>query len=49
MEYLISWKGYESDDNTWQAIEDLQGCIETVEMYHKEHPDKIDKIQKVIL
>ncbi|XP_067870563.1 polycomb group protein Pc [Heterodontus francisci] len=34
VEYLLKWKGYNSRANTWEPIENLQGCHRLVNEYH---------------
>ena len=36
VEYLLKWRGYASDDNTWEPKDNLQ-CSELVEAYEKSH------------
>ena len=38
-EYLVKWKGWDSDDNTWEPIGNLE-CHEMIEDYEKKHPAK---------
>ena len=28
VEYKVRWKGYSKDDDTWEPIEHLEGCME---------------------
>lgn len=36
VEYLLKWRGYDSDENTWEPRDNLQ-CSELVEAYEKMH------------
>lgn len=35
--FLISWKGYDSNSNSWEILENLRGCILSVEKYEGEN------------
>merc|ERR1711915_567353 len=32
-EYLVKWKGFDSDSNTWEPMENLSGCKEFVQQF----------------
>ena len=36
-QYLISWKDYGPEDNTWEPLENLADCMELVEHYERTH------------
>ena len=40
IKYLIKWKGYEHNDNTWEPIEHLQNCPEKLREFHRQNPDR---------
>jgi hypothetical protein len=34
--YLIKWKGYGNEYNTWEPPENLTGCTEIIDKYHRQ-------------
>jgi Chromo (CHRromatin Organisation MOdifier) domain len=34
-EYLVKWKGYSDDDNTWEPPKNLRGAPRLLKQYHK--------------
>jgi len=37
LEYLIKWAGYDNpDDNTWEPVENVIGCLDLVREYERE-------------
>ena len=39
-EYMVKWKGYEDEDNTWQSLLSLKNAMEIVIEYEKERQEK---------
>jgi hypothetical protein len=39
-QYLVKWKEYPHEENTWEPSKHLAGCEETVRQYHQRHPDR---------
>jgi hypothetical protein len=40
LQYLVHWKGYSSEDDSWAFAEDLPSDDLLVVTYHTRHPDK---------
>ena len=35
MKYLVKWKGYTAEENTWEGLENLKNAMEKVEEFEK--------------
>jgi len=38
-EYLVSWKGYSMEENSWEPEGNLQNCQQAINSYHRQHPE----------
>ena len=36
--YLIKWKGYPNEENTWEPTENLRGCSQLLQSFHTRRP-----------
>jgi len=36
MKYLVKWKGYTTEENTWKGVENLKNVMEKIEEFEKE-------------
>ncbi|QRW00961.1 Transposon Tf2-1 polyprotein [Ceratobasidium sp. AG-Ba] len=41
IQYLVHWKGYGPESNTWEPIEHLDTAMEAVKKFHRENPRAI--------
>ena len=39
--YLVSWKSYTEEENTWEPASAIQHLRRLVSTYHREHPEKL--------
>ena len=47
MKYLVKWKGYTAERNTWERLENLKNMMEKVEEFERgRFEEKIQRIQK---
>jgi len=45
MKYLVKWKGYTTEENTWKGVENLKNVMEKVEEFEKERFE--EEIQRI--
>ena len=38
--YLVAWKGYPEEENTWEPISAVQHLRKLISSFHKDHPEK---------
>ena len=38
--YMIAWKGYPKEKNTWKPLSAVQHLKKLISCFHKEHPEK---------
>ena len=38
LQYLVKWKGYPSEENTWQSEDDLKNSQDLMSDFHRNHP-----------
>jgi hypothetical protein len=41
LKYLIKWKGYSHEENTWEPKKNLVNAEESITDYYKKHPDSL--------
>ena len=44
--YLVQWKGFTAESDTWEGIENLGNAKEVVEEFEKEYQQDIEDIQR---
>jgi hypothetical protein len=47
LQYLVSWKGYGPEENSWEPAENLENAPEAVAEFHRSHPKAPRQNQKV--
>jgi hypothetical protein len=40
VQYLVKWLGFPKEDNTWEPIENLDGCLDLVELFETKRMQK---------
>ena len=48
-EYLIKWKGYGVDANSWEPEEHLFGCSETIDKYNGKPQTRKPQMKRVFI
>jgi len=43
--YLVKWKGYMAEENTWEGLENLKNAMEKIEEFEKERFEQ--EIQRI--
>ena len=38
--YLVAWKGYPEEENTWEPLSAVQHLKKLISSFHKDHPEK---------
>jgi hypothetical protein len=46
IQYLVSWKGYGLEDNSWEKEDNLDNCRKAVADFNSRHPDAATKHQR---
>ena len=47
LQYLVQWKGYGPEHNSWEAEEDLVHADSLVQAFHKRHPKHQEKAPRL--
>ena len=40
LHYLVHWKGYLREEDTWEPIKNLENAPLAIEEFHRDHPDR---------
>ena len=46
--YLVSWKGYLEEENTFELVSAVQHLRKLISLFHKDHPDKLTATSSAI-
>ena len=38
--FLVHWKGFTGEEDTWEPIENLENAQEAIQEFYSKHPDK---------
>ena len=44
--FLVRWKGYTAEEDTWESRENLENTKELVEEFEKEHGEKVEELRR---
>src|SRR5271169_558469 len=44
LQYFVKWKGYTTEENSWEPAENVANAANAVEAFHKAHPNRPRRI-----
>lgn len=44
LQYLVRWKGYGPEENSWEPVDNLAGAPELISEFHEKHPSAAGRI-----
>jgi hypothetical protein len=47
LQYLVCWKGYRREHDTWEAVTNLENAAEVVQDFYKQGPDVLISAMKI--